>query len=254
TSNISTSCCGLASATTVPRRGVISTMPAEASWKRASRSGVRETSNRSASAVSSSRIPGGYRPVTIPSSILSRTRPARVLAFRFIWYKPRCPHTSATLCKPRSGLRCVNHCGSLSTVPTAVYSGPSRSPLEEVENTHRLPRCRAPSGSFERGGGKLGAVDAERSRWARPVGGQLAPQYRHRGSGPGGHVGGHGEPALDIEEERAGTGGERSVDADALGHSGPGDLPGEVEDAGEVRALRGRAGHPHQGAGLGEAH
>ena len=82
TSNISTMRCGDTSATTVPRRGCISTMPAEASWNSASRSGVRDTSKRCASSTSSRRMPGGKLPVAMPSSISSRTCSERVVALR----------------------------------------------------------------------------------------------------------------------------------------------------------------------------
>ena len=84
TSNISTMRCGDTSATTVPRRGCISTMPADASWNSASRNGVRDTSKRCASSTSSRRMPGGNVPVAMPSSSSSRTCSERVVALRSI--------------------------------------------------------------------------------------------------------------------------------------------------------------------------
>jgi hypothetical protein len=83
--------CGETSATTVPRRGCISTMPAEASWNSASRSGVRDTSKRCASSTSSRRMPGGNVPVAMPFSIISRTCSERVVVLR------------STLCAPFRG-------------------------------------------------------------------------------------------------------------------------------------------------------
>jgi hypothetical protein len=56
--------CHLLSETITPRRGRISTNPAEVNWRRASRTGVRDNLNRLATAFSSSRAPGGYAPHT----------------------------------------------------------------------------------------------------------------------------------------------------------------------------------------------
>ena len=59
TSNISASVDSVGNDTITPRRGRISTRPAEVNCRSASRTGVRESPKRLASPFSSSRAPGG---------------------------------------------------------------------------------------------------------------------------------------------------------------------------------------------------
>ena len=63
--NSVSSCADVALATVAPRRGLISIRPVDANCLCVSRTGVRETTNLSASMCSSRRKPGGNRP-TIP--------------------------------------------------------------------------------------------------------------------------------------------------------------------------------------------
>jgi len=72
TSTMPMASCGDTLETTAPCRGTSRTIPAAASCSRASRAGVRDTSNRSASVCSSSLSPGDSRPCSISSSISLR--------------------------------------------------------------------------------------------------------------------------------------------------------------------------------------
>ena len=78
-SNIPTNRSSSGRATTAPRCGRDSTNPLAASCRMASRTGVRETLNRSASSVSSSADPGARTPRTISSAICNRSSSASVL-------------------------------------------------------------------------------------------------------------------------------------------------------------------------------
>jgi hypothetical protein len=60
-------------ATTLPRLGRYTTSPVMASCLRASRTGVRDTAKRLASAVSSSRAPGANWPSAIASARCAQT-------------------------------------------------------------------------------------------------------------------------------------------------------------------------------------
>ena len=79
TSNMPASCSALGRATTAARWARTSTSPLAASRRIASRTGVRETSKRRASVVSSSAAPGTSAPRTISSASCRRNSSARVL-------------------------------------------------------------------------------------------------------------------------------------------------------------------------------
>ena len=68
----------LMSVTTTPRIGRICVSPRVASWRRASRTGVRETLNCSASVRSSSLVPGANLPLMICSEMSEASLAAMV--------------------------------------------------------------------------------------------------------------------------------------------------------------------------------
>ncbi len=78
-SNMPVSRSRLGCATTAPRCGRASTRPEATSWRKASRTGVRDTEKRRAMSVSSSAAPGGSAPRTISSASCSRNSSARVI-------------------------------------------------------------------------------------------------------------------------------------------------------------------------------
>ena len=78
-SNIPVSRSTVGRATTAPRCARASTSPLAASWRNASRTGVRDTLKRCAMSVSSSAAPGGSAPRTISSASCSRNSSARVI-------------------------------------------------------------------------------------------------------------------------------------------------------------------------------
>jgi hypothetical protein len=91
TSTIPIASCGDTLETTAPCRGTSRTIPAAANCSKASRAGVRDTSNRVASVCSSSLSPGDNRPCSISSS--SSLRRASLVLARMA--APLCIHTRA---------------------------------------------------------------------------------------------------------------------------------------------------------------
>ncbi|CFU10953.1 Uncharacterised protein [Bordetella pertussis] len=79
-SQIANSSCTSMRATTAPPRGWLSTMPWTLSCSSASRTGVRETWWRAASACSSMASPGSRTPLRISASSASRMRSLTFMA------------------------------------------------------------------------------------------------------------------------------------------------------------------------------